>query len=243
MTSLDSVLKALDSPDPNMRQRAAMALGTLDAGAAMPLLVPALASEPDAFVRETLTWAVVANPEAATPHLVAALGRDDLPHEPVLHALSKIGDPSTVPAIMLFADDPDPLVAAKAWWALARIGRPEALPAMLAHLGASDAGLRHGLTRALLQFGPDAIEPLGERLSSDDAAVRSHAAEVLVAFSDPSRHGTFQREAGQRAADRAAAVLRTATAPEVDGALLLATVSDDRASLVEAANKLRDERA
>lgn len=233
---------ALGSVDPRVRQGAAMALGAQDASARMSDLVTAMATEPDDFVRETLVWAVVARPAAATPELVAALDTA-IPKEPVLHALSKVGDPATVAAILPHAADADPTVAAKAWWALGRIADESSLPTLLAHLGSPRAELRHGLTRALLQFGERALDGLTQALTSDDAAVRSHAAEVLVAFADPTRYSALQRRAGLDLSERAADVLRSATAPEVDGALLLATIDDDHPGLVEAATRLRDDRA
>lgn len=241
MASLDALLNTARLPDPRSRQRAALALGTVDTTPVMADLVYLMATEPEDFVRETLVWAVVARPQAAARELVAALHLD-VPHEPVLHALSKIGDPGTERAIVPFAADPDDAVAAKAWWALARIGSPQALDALLPHLGAQSAARRHGLTRALLQLGEPAITPLAAVLDGDDAAARSHAAEVLVAFADPTRYGLYERRTGRDHSGRAADILRAATAPEVDGALLLATVSDDHPGLVAAAGRLREER-
>ena len=243
MISLESLVAALRSDDPNLRQKAAMQLGAQDASAVMHALVPLMATEPNDYVRETLIWAVVAQPKAATPQLVAALDRADLPKEPVLHALSKVGDPATVGAILPHAADADPVVAAKALWALGRIASHESLATLISHLGSDQASLRHGLTRALLQFGAPAIDALAEALDSDEPAVRSHAAEVLVAFADPTHYGTVERRSGLDFSEKAADVLRASKAPEVDGALLLATVTDDRPGLLEAANRLRDERS
>ncbi|MGO4956172.1 HEAT repeat domain-containing protein [Luteococcus sp. Sow4_B9] len=242
MTPLSHLMDALASDDASLRQRAAVALGTVDTSPVMPALVAAMAIEPDDFVRETLIWAVVARPAEATPALVTALERRGLPREPLLHALSKIGDPGTVSAILPHAADEDSVVAAKAWWALGRIAAEEGLPVLLAHLGSGEAERRHGLTRALLQYGAPAIDALAQSLDSEDAAVRSHAAEVLVAFADGSRYGTVERRQGKDFSAHAAEVLRRASAPEVDGALLLATVTDDRPGLVEAARELRDQR-
>ncbi len=239
MTSLDTLLDALRSDDPRLRQQAAMELGAQDATPVMPALVAAMAAETDDFVRETLIWAVVARPDAATPELVKALDRD-LPREPILHALSKIGDPATVPAILPHAADPDPTVAAKAWWALGRIG--DGIPTLVTHLGAADAERRLGLTRALLQAGAPAIDALAGALTSDDAAVRSHAAEILVAFADPARAGTAERRAGQNLSARAADALLRSAAAEVDGALLLAGLDEDHPALADLAQRLRDER-
>lgn len=236
------LVDALRSDDPNLRQAAAMQLGTRDTSLVMGELVLLMASESDDFVRETLVWAVVARPEAATPQLVDALGQDGVPREPVLHALSKIGDPSTVPAIAPHAADADRLVAAKAWWALGRIGAAEGLPVALEHLGDPDAARRHGLTRALLQFGEPAIDALKRELSSEDAGRRSHAAEVLVAFADPDQYGLADRRGGRDLSEKACAVVLAATCPEMDGALLLATMDDDRAGLAAVAARLREER-
>lgn len=235
-------MAALHSDDANLRQQAALRLGALDASAVMPELVPLMAAEPDDFVRETLTWAVVARPEAATPELTKALSRDDLPHEPVLHALSKLGNPASIEAILPHAATDDTVVASKAWWALARIADPRTLPVLIKHLGVTDAQRRHGLTRALLQFGEPVIDPLAAELAGDDPARRSHAAEVLIAFADPDRYGTVERRDGRDLSDRAADVLRSAYAPEVDEALLIAS-TDERPGLALAAEQLRAERA
>ncbi|MEL4358919.1 MULTISPECIES: HEAT repeat domain-containing protein [unclassified Luteococcus] len=243
MTSdaLPRLLDLLHRGNPADRQKAALRLGTLDTTEVMPELVALMALEDDDFVRETLIWAVVARPTAAAPALVSALGHA-LPKEPVLHALSKVGDPATVPAILAFAEDADPVVAAKAWWALGRIAAAEGLDVLISQLGSERAELRHGLTRALLEFGAPSVDALEQALSSDSPAVRSHAAEVLTAFADPTRYSSAERRAGSELAGRAATVLRGATAPEVDGALLLATISDDRPGLAAAAAGLRDER-
>ncbi|GAA1394973.1 HEAT repeat domain-containing protein [Luteococcus peritonei] len=242
MTSLPTLMAALRGDDATRRQQAALLLGGQPVAQVMDELVELMAGEPDDFVRETLIWAVVQDPAAAAPALVSALGREELPREPVLHALSKVGDPTTVPAILPHAGSEDPVVAAKAWWALGRIADESSLPVLLSHLGAEKAELRHGLTRALLQFGARAIDALERELEHPEAAHRSHAAEVLVAFANPDQYGTAERRSGQDFSQQAAEVLRRSTVPEVDGALLLATVSDDRPGLSGAAGALREER-
>lgn len=241
MTSLETLVNALRAGDAGLRQQAALRLGAIDTSEVMDELVPLMAAEPDDFVRETLTWALVARPGAATPELLAALARADLPHEPVLHALSKIGDASTVAAITPHAASDDTLVAAKAWWALGRIATPEALTVLLEHLGTTDPERRRVLTRALLQVGEPAIDALSGELGSDDPARRSHAAEVVVAFADQDRYGTAERRDGRDHSEKAAAILREATAGEVDNALLIAS-ADERPGLAAAAERLRGQR-
>lgn len=243
MTLLADLLAALDSDDPNRRQRAAMQLGTVDAGPAMPELAERMAREPDDFVRETLVWAVVANPEAATPALLSLLDAGPaVPLEPVLHALSKMGDPSTVAAIEAHVDDQDPVVAAKAWWALGRISTPEAVAALVRRLGTDSTEIPRNLTRALVQAGPAGVPALEAVLGEGDATRRAHAAEVLTSLLDPDQYDTAARRRGDAGSAAREALLRS-TAGEVDEALLLASGDEARPLLARAADELRRERA
>ncbi len=182
---LEAALRAAFSTDPGVRQEAALRLGTLADAALAPRLVDLLVAEPDFYVRETLTWAVVNQAPAALPHLLAALGTAGPARVQVLHALSKIRDPAAVAAVLPLADDPDDAVAAKAWWALGRTGTPEAVPALVAHLGDPDEARRHELTRALEQLGEPAVPAVAERLCDTDLTTRRHAAEVLGVIGDP----------------------------------------------------------
>lgn len=241
VTDLAPLLAAARDDDPRVRQEAAMALGARGTDQTVADVVALMVAEPDDFVRETLIWAVVARGRAGVPALVAALDDPTVEHERVLHTLSKIEDPSTVEAILSFADDPDRIVASKAWWALGRIGTPEALPPLMARLGDGDADRRLGLTRALLAYGQPAIAPLTEALDADEPAVREHAAQVLVHLADPDQYAYADRRQGH--ADRAAEAIRTATAPEVDVVLTALAADDDHPRLAAVAQELREDRA
>ncbi|GAB3622164.1 HEAT repeat domain-containing protein [Mariniluteicoccus endophyticus] len=231
MTDLEPLLRGATDDDPRVRQEAAIALGTADPTPVIDRLVSIMIGEPDDYVRETLIWAIVARGTAAVPALVASLDDPLNERERILHTLSKIGDPATVPAIIPHAADPDRVVAAKAWWALGRIGTPESLPVLLAHLGEGDADRRLGLTRALLQFGPDGVCALVEALGGGTPAASEHAAEVLVRLADPTQYGIAQRGADTPAREAVIA----ATAPEVDLVLrALAADGDDPASDIAA---------
>lgn len=70
---LQEALRAALSPDVQVRQRAALRLGTLADDGVAEELVALLVSEQDPFVRETLTWAVVRRSPATVPHLLSAL--------------------------------------------------------------------------------------------------------------------------------------------------------------------------
>lgn len=240
-TPLQEALRAALSPDLMVRQRGALALGTLADDSVAGELVALLVSEADPFVRETLTWAVVRRAPATVPHLLAALAGEDDSRAQVLHALSKIQDPQSVQHALPLVHDPHPLVAAKAWWMVGRTAVPGTAPVLLELLGVPrDEEQRHALTRALAQMGEVAVPGLAQALGAADPEVRRHAAEVLVAVGDPAVGALDALLAAAEGEDRELAVLALEAlgplrAPEVDEVLLrlrdgrsrwLATVAD-----------------
>lgn len=186
---VDDALQRLMNPDRDVRQTAALGLGQSADPAAVAALVARLWSEQDFFVRDTLTWAVTRVPETATPLLLDALaGADTASRVQALHVLSKIADPATTDAILPLATDEDPDVAAKARWALTRIGDPRTIPTLAAHLGSGDSISQNALTRDLASFDRAVVPCLVTALTSNEAPVRRHAAEVLT-FIGPGAEG------------------------------------------------------
>ena len=112
--AFDKALQAARHDDPSVRQRAALWLGTHADETVAADLVRLLVTEPDFYVRETLTWAVVTRHTSTYPLLVEALRDDSLAEGPgrvqVLHALSKIRRPESVAEILPLADDEDDAV-------------------------------------------------------------------------------------------------------------------------------------
>ena len=191
--SLEQALLAAAHEDSSVRQRAAFYLGTHGDDSIARELVSLLISEPDFYVRETLTWAVVTRSESTYPLLIDALAGDGPERVPVLHALSKIRRPEAVAEILPLASDPDEFVAAKARWALGRTATPGAVSALLDHLGEEGDFNRRELTRALEQAGEHAVEGLADRLVNDsEVSVRRHAAEVLIGIGDPDARGAAE---------------------------------------------------
>lgn len=184
-------MRALTDPDRDVRQQAAIDVGTSRHPDAAPVLVACLWTEEDFFVRETLVWAVAHVADAASPLLLAALTEADASlRVRALHALSKIADPATAGPVAALVADPVPDVAAKARWALTRIAGPGAAPALVALLGSGDSTARNGLTRDLAELGAAAVPTLVEALTGADTAARGHAAEVLGFIGPDARDAT-----------------------------------------------------
>ena len=160
-----TALRGLIDIDRDVRQAAALDLGTLAVPATAPALVARLWSERDFFVRDTISWAAARVADAAVPLLLDALdSAEPASRVQSLHVLSKIADPSTLDAILPLADESNSDVAAKARWALTRIGDPRAIPILTRHLGRGDDSRWNSLTRELAAFGEAAVPALTDAL-------------------------------------------------------------------------------
>ena len=176
----------LRDPDRNVRVQAALDVGALNAPGAAGVLVEALAADPDFFVRETITWSIVRLGAAATPLLLDRL-KDDSPsvrHDAV-HALSKIGDPRALEALVAILGDESSKVVCKAAFALGQIGDTSAIPALVGLLGRDDRELESALNAVLERFGAGAVQPLVEALADANWRTREQAADALRGIGDP----------------------------------------------------------
>lgn len=184
---LRRAMRAAQSPNKQIRMKAAIWLESLADHTVAEDLVALLVAEEDPFVRETLTWVIVGQSDATLPHLIDALRGDEPSRAQVLHALSKIGDPAAIEHVVPLVDDRQPEVAAKAWWVLGRIPVQESAPLLVERLGIEgDEELRSALTRALQYLGEPAVPGLAEALRSGEPTVARHAAEALVAMGQPA---------------------------------------------------------
>lgn len=173
----------LRDPDQNARARAAVELGKLGDPATVDRLIEALATEPDFFVREYLTWSIVRTADTAVPLLINMLS-DARPRarHGAAHTLSKIADPRATPALTVSLQDADPTVVSKAAFALGAIGAVESVQAIVNLLGGEDRELQSTLVSVLERFGAHAIPPVVDALADTHWRVREHAAEILGAI-------------------------------------------------------------
>lgn len=175
-----SAVTNLLHPDKNVRIRAALDLGAAQHRAALPDLIERLGHEPDFFVRENLTWAVVRMGADAVPPLLELLENPDAATRlQAVHTLSKLAEPASAVALGQAVNDPEDEVARKAIFALGQLGHPAALGTLVAQVGHPDAERRNTLSTALVEFGQAALSPLQALLQHPEAQRRAHAAEIL----------------------------------------------------------------
>lgn len=194
MTSLNSQLGfALAAANESTRLKAALAIGTNRVPELVDALVARCGIEPDFYVRDMLTWALIQFPsEIIVPKLLAELG-SGVPQarSQALHTLSKIKDVTIFPAITLaLLRDPDDEVARSAWRA-AVVLVPDAKKAELAEelatqLGRGDGKLQLSLSRALVALGEDVALPvLGRYMGGDEGVAQAHAIATDRMLRDP----------------------------------------------------------
>ena len=199
-----ATLKALlESHDKSVRLQAALAAGTYPEPEFIDVLVSQCASEPDFFVRDTLSWALIRNEiPKVVERLKSELISDNIQAKSqALHTLTKIGDKQFYSLIThehLF--DAHDKVAVTAWRA-ASVLVPENESSALAkilvtQLGRGDSDVQFDLTRFLCALGDVIVEPLQRASDSDKEEIRLHAAFTLMRFNEMSLENTKKSEVG-----------------------------------------------
>lgn len=96
-TTYQNLIEELHHLDKNIRSQAAVTIGKLDDANGIAPLIQALITEPDMYVREDITWALVRLKDTALQPLVDLLD-DENPstRHHVTHVLSKIGGQDVV---------------------------------------------------------------------------------------------------------------------------------------------------
>ena len=184
-------IQLLSAENPSARLQAVLRVGTVADPAVVDELVARCAVEPDFFVRDMLTWALVRLPAGLTvPRLRAELDSERAQaRSQALHTLSKIGDRSAWPAVSELLHDPDDEVALSAWRAAAALvphGEEAALAADLATaLGRGEQPVQLGLSRALAALDEAAVPVLATAAQHPDPRVRAHALATEQLRRDP----------------------------------------------------------
>ncbi|WP_327174189.1 HEAT repeat domain-containing protein [Streptomyces sp. NBC_01335] len=191
-TDAARALRALEDSNPTVRLRAALAIGTTPGPCFVGKLVERCAVEPEFFVRDMLTWALVRHPVDLTlPELLREVRSERAQaRSQALHTLSKTGDrrawPHITPALL---SDPDDEVARSAWRAavvLVPEGEQPSLATVLAtQLGRGERQTRLSLSQALVALGEASVPALRTATAAPDPRVRVHALATQALLRDP----------------------------------------------------------
>lgn len=184
--------KALLDADASTRLQVAMSAGIAPDSAFIEPLIERCAVEPDFYVRDMLSWALLQQQRDLTlAMLKPELGaQTDQARSQALHTLSKIADPTTwewiTPAMLA---DPNDEVAKTAWRAAAAVvpeqSKAPLAEALVTHLGRGDRHLRLSLSRAIVSLGEVALPALAPARSSSKQAVKEHAEATARLIADP----------------------------------------------------------
>ena len=191
LTSVE-LAHALKSTDQSVRLKVALMAGTYPSSDFIETLVLRCEIEPDFFVRDMLTWALIRND---VPLVIERLTLELLSPIPqarsqALHTLTKIGDVSTYPLVsgnLLF--DADDKVAMTAWRAASVLVPqdqiPKLIPALITQLGRGSFEIQFALSRAFCVLGDAIIQPLKPLARSKKPEIREHVAFTLRLLKNP----------------------------------------------------------
>ena len=181
----------LDSPDQSVRLKASLAAGTYPEDEFIEILISQCAIEPDFFVRDTLSWALMRNDVSkVVKHLETELqSSNNQAKSQAIHTLSKIGDKANYRLItdeMLF--DSDDFMAATAWRVASVLvpddQKPDLVKKLITQLGRGDSDTQFGLTRFLSALGECIVLPLTEASKSTDETISNQAKFTLLRFKE-----------------------------------------------------------
>lgn len=195
-----ATLKALlESSNQSVRLQAALAAGTYPSAEHIEILVTQCAHEPDFFVRDTLSWALMRHDISAVverlkPELNSGIVQA---RSQALHTLSKIGDKSNYSLITrAHLLDSEDKVAVTAWRSASFLApddkREELAKILVTQLGRGDSDLQFDLTRFLCLLGDCIVAPLTEAAKSPKEEIRMHAEFTLI------RHKEMQIEIAEK---------------------------------------------
>lgn len=200
MATLKSLL---ESPDKSVRLKAALAAGTYPETEYIEILVNQCSHEPDFFVRDTLSWALMRHDIGKVINRLKPELNSENPQakSQALHTLSKIGDKQFYSLITNehFFNSQDK-VAVTAWRAASVLvpdSEKSALTRILiTQLGRGDSDLQFDLTRFLCALGEVIIEPLQQASESEKDEVRLHAAFTLMRYQEMSLENSKKSSLG-----------------------------------------------
>lgn len=201
----DRLRRALQDDSASARLQTAMAAGVRPRSGYIEILVERGAVEPDFFVRDALSWALIHQDRSLTLDRVLPELRSPIPQarSQALHTLAKLGDSRAWPAITReLLQDPEDEVARTAWRAAAALVPPEKA-AELAEIFSTqfqrgDRVMQRSLSRALAALGDSAAPVVQRAKLHRDAGVRTHALATERLIRNPDEGFDVAIAAAQR---------------------------------------------
>lgn len=181
----------LNSPDQSTRLKAALAAGTYPEPHYIEILISQCSHEPDFFVRDTLSWALMRHDHRVVVEHLASELKSPIPQarSQAVHTLSKIGDQANYPLIteeLLF--DEDDSVAATAWRAASVLvpqsEKKRLVQLLITQLGRGDSDTQFSLSRFLCAIGEEIVEPLTQAAKTSNEVIRVQAEITLMRFKE-----------------------------------------------------------
>ena len=201
----EELAQALSLDEPSVRQKAALIAGSSPQPDFVPLLVERCAIEPDFFVRDMLTWALIHHNhadvvQALLPELASVFPQA---RAQAMHTISKLNDSSLYPTVtpeLLF--DVEDEVACTAWRAATRMvpeGQEPALVDLLeTQFGRGDRSVQMSLSKALVQLAPSSVPAIERAIGSDDPIIKTHGLATQRLLEKPEAGYDLALEYAQR---------------------------------------------
>ena len=202
---VDRLKAALQAEPASARLQTALAAGLRPNDRYIDPLVERFTVEPDFFVRDMLTWALIQHDPTLTLERVLPELSSVFPQAraQALHTLSKIGDQRAWPAITTeLLTDAEDEVARTAWRAAATLvpdGEEAALAETLStQFARGDRTTQRSLSRALAALGDVATPVIKRARRRRNPAVRTHAIATEKLIKNPDAGFDVAIEAAQR---------------------------------------------
>jgi len=183
---------ALTASEPSDRLQAALSAGTHPDENYLEALISRCAVEPDFYVRDMLTWALLRLPhELLLPRVIQETQSEIAQaRSQALHTLSKLGDPRGFRVITrAHLHDVNDEVARAAWRTAAGLvpyeDREALARELVSELGRGDLAVMRSLSRAFVELDDAALSSLRAATLSDDVRAVRHARATLRLIEDP----------------------------------------------------------
>jgi len=187
-SAVPDLIRLTDDPVPEVRLRAAKALGAIGGLEAVETLIGALKAT-DRWATLRIADILAGLGTSAVDQLLAAFPRLPAPARvPAIDILGRLRSHVAVPLLRGLLADPDPNARARAAHSLGLIGHPAVTRALIEALADPEWPVRAMAAKALGRItGDDAVDPLRQALSDAEWWVRANAAEALRSKGEAGR--------------------------------------------------------